>query len=281
MKSPHWFAQPEFIETAHKRVRVSKSKIKRPTFKRPDNAKLLVKDWNREATWLLIKDLVKWVRTKVQSLRGAVLTAFGNRHKLRASPGLRHSFKKAVVYFKKRKKPGPLQPKWSWIIIAFLLGLLLARPVDTVHGQPSPQPVSKLAPAKVARLTVKRFKKIKPVYIAPKTPTVIVASVVKPQRVIAGNNYTPGNCTWYVKSKRPDIPNNWGDAYVWIGSAQASGYKTGSVPRVGAIGQAGIHVVYVERVNGNGTVYISEMNYVGLGVVSDRTVPASTFTYIY
>jgi LysM repeat protein len=57
--------------------------------------------------------------------------------------------------------------------------------------------------------------------------------------------------------------------------------STGTAPRVGAIGQQGMHVVYVERINADGTVTISEMNYQGLFAISSRTVPASTFSYIY
>lgn len=100
-----------------------------------------------------------------------------------------------------------------------------------------------------------------------------------------GNLYVPGNCTWYVKSRRPDIPNRMGNANRWIASAIAHGLSTGSIPRPGAVGVtlAGSmgHVVLVETVNGDGTVTISEMNYKGLGVVSSRTVSASAFTYIY
>lgn len=97
----------------------------------------------------------------------------------------------------------------------------------------------------------------------------------------AGNAYYAGYCTWYAKSRRPDMPNNLGNADTWVMRAAAQGFATGSTPRAGAIGQQGMHVVYVERVNRNGTVTISEMNYRGFGVVSSRTVPASTFRYIY
>jgi surface antigen len=97
----------------------------------------------------------------------------------------------------------------------------------------------------------------------------------------AGNAYYAGYCTWYAKSRRPDMPNNLGNADTWVVRAAAQGFATGSTPRAGAIGQQGMHVVYVERVNRNGTVTVSEMNYKGFGVVSSRTVPASTFRYIY
>ncbi len=97
----------------------------------------------------------------------------------------------------------------------------------------------------------------------------------------AGNTYSRGYCTWYAKSRRPDLPNNLGNADTWVARAAAQGFATGSAPRAGAIGQQGMHVVYVESVNGDDTVTISEMNYNGWGVVNQRTVPASTFRYIY
>lgn len=96
-----------------------------------------------------------------------------------------------------------------------------------------------------------------------------------------GNSYARGNCTWYAKSKRPDLPNSLGDANTWVSRAKASGLQTGIEPIEGAIGQQGRHVVYVEQVNDDGTVTISEMNYEGLGVISKRTLPASSFRYIY
>lgn len=101
----------------------------------------------------------------------------------------------------------------------------------------------------------------------------------------SGNTYDFGYCTWYVKSRRPDIPNSWGNASEWLGNAQAMGWATGSVPKSGAIGQTSGgslgHVVYVEGVNGDGTVSISEMNYQGWNIRSTRVVGAAAFTYIY
>jgi len=96
-----------------------------------------------------------------------------------------------------------------------------------------------------------------------------------------GNTYTAGYCTWYAKAMRPDLPNNLGNANTWVARASAQGLPTGSTPRVGAIGQQGMHVVYVERVNNDGTVFVSEMNFKGLYVNSTRTVAASNFQYIY
>ncbi|MBA2279268.1 LysM peptidoglycan-binding domain-containing protein [Candidatus Saccharibacteria bacterium] len=97
----------------------------------------------------------------------------------------------------------------------------------------------------------------------------------------AGNLYTPGYCTWYVKNRRPDLPNNLGNADTWVSRAASQGIATGSVPRAGAVGQRNMHVVYVERVNSDNTVTISEMNYQSLYTKTERTLPANYFTYIY
>lgn len=97
----------------------------------------------------------------------------------------------------------------------------------------------------------------------------------------SGNTYYAGYCTYYAKQRRPDLPNNLGNADTWVSRARAQGIPTGSVPKVGAIGQLGMHVVYVERINGDGTILISEMNWVGRGIVSQRTVPANSHMYIY
>lgn len=98
----------------------------------------------------------------------------------------------------------------------------------------------------------------------------------------AGNTYYQGYCTWYAKERRPDLPNMLGNGGQWVANAAARGLATGSAPRAGAIAEIPGHVAYVESVNGNGTITISEMNGpAGFGVVGTRTVPASQYRYIY
>lgn len=98
----------------------------------------------------------------------------------------------------------------------------------------------------------------------------------------AGNTYYYGYCTWYAKQRRPDLPNRLGNGGQWAANAAAQGYATGSSPRAGAIAETTGHVAYVESVNGDGTIVISEMNGpAGWGVVGTRTVPASQYRYIY
>jgi len=101
----------------------------------------------------------------------------------------------------------------------------------------------------------------------------------------ASNSYAWGQCTWYAKQRRPDLPNNLGNANNWYARAAAMGRKVGAAPRAGAVatttaGRFG-HVAVVDSVRG-GTVNISEMNYAGgVGKVHHRAVAASSFRYIY
>lgn len=101
-----------------------------------------------------------------------------------------------------------------------------------------------------------------------------------------GNLYDYGYCTWYVKNRRGStIPNDLGNANTWYYRAQAYGMAVGSSPAAGAVGTttrgAYGHVVYVESVNGDGTINISEMNAPVFGGVTYRTASASEFVYIY
>ena len=101
-----------------------------------------------------------------------------------------------------------------------------------------------------------------------------------------GNTYDYGYCTWHVKNRRgASIPNSLGNANTWYSRAAAAGMAVGSEPRAGAVGTTTRgnlgHVVYVESVNGDGTINISEMNYKGFGIQSSRTASASEFLYIY
>lgn len=104
-----------------------------------------------------------------------------------------------------------------------------------------------------------------------------------------GNNlYTSGQCTYYAFSKRPDIGNTWGNANNWANAAAQSGYTVNNSPSAGAILQSTAggygHVAYVDRVNSDGSIQVSEMNYQGVGVVSSRTISASAagaYNYIH
>lgn len=130
------------------------------------------------------------------------------------------------------------------------------------------------------------------VAVAPQAVTSAPAQATAPRAVTtptrpitassAGNTYYAGYCTWYAKDRRPDLPNMLGNGGQWVANAAARGFATGSTPRVGAIAEMPGHVAYVEAVNGDGTITLSEMNGpAGFGVVGTRTAPASQFQYIY
>lgn len=120
-----------------------------------------------------------------------------------------------------------------------------------------------------------------PAEITPPPVAPPAASASKVAASNSGNTYTAGNCTWYVKSKRPDLPNNLGNANTWASRARAQGLPTGTEPRVGAVGQKGTHVLFVESVNTDGTMHISEMNFIGLSKRSERIVDTSGYQFIY
>ena len=91
--------------------------------------------------------------------------------------------------------------------------------------------------------------------------------------------YPYGQCTYLVWSERP--VGQWNNASQWLAQAQRDGWATGSTPQVGAIAWEPNHVSLVVAVNDDGTIRVKEMNYVGLGVISYRTAPATQFKYIY
>lgn len=101
-----------------------------------------------------------------------------------------------------------------------------------------------------------------------------------------GNTYSRGYCTWHAANRRAaigrPIPNRMGNAIRWASVAAANGYAVDGNPRAGDvlwhrnIGGAG-HVAFVEGVNGDGSLLVSDMNYPSWGRVTYRTVPSSEF----
>lgn len=99
---------------------------------------------------------------------------------------------------------------------------------------------------------------------------------------------------WKVYQKNGYMPywGGRGNANQWPAAARSAGIATGSTPRVGSVGviSAGVygHVVWVESVNSNGTINISQYNYFnaggsGWGHYSEMyNVSPNTYdTYIY
>ncbi|TDM11939.1 LysM peptidoglycan-binding domain-containing protein [Macrococcus lamae] len=105
------------------------------------------------------------------------------------------------------------------------------------------------------------------------------------------NWYDYGQCTWYVFNKRAAIGKGistyWWNANNWAYGARKDGYTVNNLPEVGAIAQTSAgslgHVAFVERVNADGTVLISETNYLTpAGVVGYRTLSHAQLTqYVF
>ena len=98
--------------------------------------------------------------------------------------------------------------------------------------------------------------------------------------IVSGNRYAYGYCTWYAYNRRVQlglpVSGGWGNANTWDSGARASGLLVDHIPSVGAIFQTKSgyygHVGIVERVNPDGSVFVSEMNYAGWNVRSTRTI---------
>ena len=99
-----------------------------------------------------------------------------------------------------------------------------------------------------------------------------------------------GQCTYYVFNRMAQVGtpighSMMGNAAEWPAYARSYGYSVSNSPSAGSAivfqqGLAGAdltygHVAFVEAVNADGSLYISEMNIRGLNVISYRTIPAS------
>lgn len=78
-------------------------------------------------------------------------------------------------------------------------------------------------------------------------------------------NIGGGQCVNWALYKRPDLPSNLGNANAWAARAAALGYQVDRSPAAGAIFQTSSgwygHVGYVEGVNDDGSITVTEMNY--------------------
>jgi peptidoglycan DL-endopeptidase CwlO len=92
---------------------------------------------------------------------------------------------------------------------------------------------------------------------------------------------------WKVAASGKHMPywGGSGNANEWPGNAQAAGIPTGSQPRPGAVAvsMAGTygHTMYVERINGNGTIRVSQYNAGWDGRYSEADVSPGGLVFIY
>lgn len=112
-----------------------------------------------------------------------------------------------------------------------------------------------------------------------------------------GNSYMWGNCTQYVYNRITQLGGhvdlNMGNGQDWGATGRARGYDVSHTPKAGTAVcfPAGVlgadttygHVAFLEKIQEDGSLLISEMNAVGLNVVSTRTISAEyvgLLTYI-
>lgn len=111
--------------------------------------------------------------------------------------------------------------------------------------------------------------------------------------VYGSNGYDYGYCTWWAANRRAaigrPIPSNLGNASTWKVLAQRAGFGVGNAPAAGAViwtpprDYYG-HVGFVESVNSDGSVVVSEMNVYGWGRTNTKTLSAeeaAAYSYIY
>lgn len=110
--------------------------------------------------------------------------------------------------------------------------------------------------------------------------------------VYGSNGYDFGYCTWWVASRRAQVgapvPSNLGNASSWAYIARGQGLATGNTPKQYAAAVTSTrgegHVVFVESVNDDGSIVISEMNHLGWDVKDTQTVSAdqaANYSYVY
>ena len=92
---------------------------------------------------------------------------------------------------------------------------------------------------------------------------------------------------WKIHSTGRYVPHfgGAGNANQWPSTAARHGISSGSTPKAGAaavmnIGYYG-HVMYVESVNGDGTITVSDYNFAWDGLYRNYTRSASGLTYVY
>ena len=97
-----------------------------------------------------------------------------------------------------------------------------------------------------------------------------------------------GQCTTWGWLKRPDLGFIKANANRWDDMARSAGILVNHSPAAGAIFQTDSgwygHVGYVESVNADGSINVSERNYAGCYGVMFSTIPAGEvgrFNYIH
>ena len=117
-----------------------------------------------------------------------------------------------------------------------------------------------------------------------------------PKHIASLNGGYAGQCTWYIYNRfsqlgKPIKYSPMGNGGEWAGYAQRYGYNVSRVSRAGTamcfpsgVGGASRnygHIAFVEKVNEDGSVVVSEMNIKGEFIISTRTIPKEVASKCY
>ena len=117
-----------------------------------------------------------------------------------------------------------------------------------------------------------------------------------PKHIASLNGGYAGQCTWYIYNRfsqlgKPIKYYPMGNGGEWAGYAQRYGYGVSRVSRAGTamcfpsgVGGASRnygHIAFVEKVNEDGSVVVSEMNIKGEFIISTRTIPKEVASKCY
>lgn len=105
----------------------------------------------------------------------------------------------------------------------------------------------------------------------------------------ATGGYGYRNCTdwvsYRVRSTGRFVPGGLGNARNWDDRAPSYGFKVSSTPKAGAaaVSNSGYygHVMYVEAVNGDGSIIVSDYNRAGTGKYDMNTVSPGGLKFVY
>ncbi|HEX5395229.1 MAG TPA: CHAP domain-containing protein [Candidatus Saccharimonadales bacterium] len=97
------------------------------------------------------------------------------------------------------------------------------------------------------------------------------------------------NCTdwvaWRVRTNGGFVPSGLGNARQWDDRAPGYGYTVSSTPRQGAAAVSNYgyygHVMFVEKVNGDGTITVSDYNRAGTGKYDVNVINPSGLVFVY
>lgn len=97
------------------------------------------------------------------------------------------------------------------------------------------------------------------------------------------------NCTdwvsYRVRTTGGYVPSGLGNARQWDDRAPSYGYSVSSTPKVGAAAVSNYgyygHVMYVEAVNGDGTITVSDYNRAGTGKYDINVINPSGLRFVY